>query len=78
MCSEVEAHNFIALVHSFLLNNGKNVLKMKQILWKNWLTIAKNEWIIHVNFVVTAITFSEKETGGITFILPVIYEHYNE
>jgi hypothetical protein len=44
----------------------KSVFKM-MILWKNYLIIAKDVWIIHVNFTVIPITFSEKKTGGITF-----------
>jgi hypothetical protein len=33
---------------------------MTQTLWKNSLT-AKDVWIAHSNFTVTAITFSEKK-----------------
>jgi hypothetical protein len=60
MCSEVEVGNFTTLVH-VSLNAGKSVLKMVQTVWKKSLTTAKEERIIHVNFVVIAITFSEKK-----------------
>jgi hypothetical protein len=71
MCSEVVAGNFTTLVYSVLLNIGKSVLKM-ETLWKNSFIIAKDVQIIHVNFIVIAITFSEKITGGITFLLPLV------
>jgi hypothetical protein len=35
-------------------------VKIADTLWKNSLVIAKGVWTIHANFIVTAITFSEK------------------
>jgi hypothetical protein len=61
MCSEVEAGNF-TLAYSVLLNVGKSVLKMTETLWENSLMTAKDVWIIHVNFIVIAITFTEKKS----------------
>jgi hypothetical protein len=43
MCSEGEARDFTALVYSVLLKVGKSVLKMKNILWENSVTIAIDE-----------------------------------
>jgi hypothetical protein len=80
MRSEDKAGNFVTLVYSILLNTGKNMLEMAQTLWKNCLTTAKDVQIIHVNFIVTAIKFSEVKNGGITFILSLIqftmYNHW--
>jgi hypothetical protein len=61
------------VVYSVLLNTGKSVVKMTETLWKNNLITAKDVRIINLNFIVTAVTFSEKKTGGITFILPLIH-----
>jgi hypothetical protein len=41
--------------------------------WKNSLTITKHVWIINVNFIVIAITYSDKKTGSITFIPALVY-----
>jgi hypothetical protein len=41
MFSEVEARNFTILVYNFLLNVGKNVLKMTETVWENRLITAK-------------------------------------
>jgi hypothetical protein len=72
MCSKVKAVNF-TMVYNILLNAGKSVLKMKKTMWKNSLITAKDVQIIHANFTVTAITFSDKTTGIITFIQPLIF-----
>jgi hypothetical protein len=42
MCFEVEVGNFTTLVYSILLNIGKSVLKIMEILWKNGIIIAKD------------------------------------
>jgi hypothetical protein len=65
-----KAGNFTALVYSVLLNTGKNVLKMTQILWKNSLIIAKDVQITHVNFTVTAIKFSKKNLEALLLYHP--------
>jgi hypothetical protein len=51
------------------------VLKIMKTLWKNTLIIVKAVWIIYVNFIVIAITFSEKKIGSTTFILPLYNWH---
>jgi hypothetical protein len=65
--SEVEAGSFTS-VYSCLLNVGRSVLKMTETLWKNCLTVVKDVFITHENFIFIAIAFSEKEIGGITFV----------
>jgi hypothetical protein len=60
MCSEVQEVNFTTLVYSVLLKVGESVLKMVETSWKNSLIIAKYVWLIHINFIVIAVTFSEK------------------
>jgi hypothetical protein len=60
MCFEAEARNF-TLVYSLLLNVGRSVLKVAENLWKNSLIMAKYILIIRVNFILIAITFSEKK-----------------
>jgi hypothetical protein len=61
MCSEVEAGNFTTLAHSVLHSVGKSLLKVTETLWKNGLIIAKDVWMMHVNFTVTACTYSENK-----------------
>jgi hypothetical protein len=73
MCSKVEGVDFVTMLYSMLLNAGKSELKMMKTLWKNSPIIAKDVWIIYVNFIVIAITFSEKKTGGFTFVLPLVH-----
>jgi hypothetical protein len=70
MCFEDEAGNF-TLVYSVLLKVGKNVWKMTETLLKNSLLIAKGIWIIHVNSIVIAVTFSEKKIEGLNFVPPL-------
>jgi hypothetical protein len=59
ICSKVEAGHFMMLVYSVLLSVGKSVLKIT--LWKSRFIITKDVWIVHVNFIVIAITFFEKK-----------------
>jgi hypothetical protein len=59
VCFKVETGYFTAVVYSVLLSVGKSVLKVTDTLWKSSLIFAKDAWIIHVNFIVIAITFSE-------------------
>jgi hypothetical protein len=68
----VEAGNYTTLVHSVLTNFGKSVLKNTETLWKNSVIIAKMYEIPTPNFIAIAVTFSEKETGGNTFVLPLV------
>jgi hypothetical protein len=56
----VEAGNFTRLEYSVVLNVGKSVLKMAETLWENSLKSPKDVCIMHGNFIVTAVTFSEK------------------
>jgi hypothetical protein len=70
MCFKIKAGYFPTLV--FLLNVGKSMLKMTKTLWKNSLIIAKDKRIIHVNFTVITITFSEEKNGSITFVPALI------
>jgi hypothetical protein len=42
MYFKVKAKNFTELVYSELLNVGRSVLKLKEILWKSCLIIAKD------------------------------------
>jgi hypothetical protein len=72
-CSKVEAGNFTTHAYNVLLNIGKSVLKMMKTLWKNSLTNAKDVGIIHVNFVVIAVTvFEEKNWQHYFFTTPCI------
>jgi hypothetical protein len=41
--SEIKTGNCTTLIHSILLNDGKNVLKMRETFFKNSLIIAKDE-----------------------------------
>jgi hypothetical protein len=43
----------------------------EETLGENILVIAKDIWIIHVNFIVIAVTHPEKNIGGITFVQPL-------
>jgi hypothetical protein len=61
MFSEVKAGYFTTVVYSDLLNIGKSVLTMMDTLWENSLLIAKDVLIIHVNFIIIAVAFSEKK-----------------
>jgi hypothetical protein len=60
MCSKVNAKNF-TMIYSILLNTGKSVLKIKKSLWKNSTTITKDVQTILANFIIIAITLSEKK-----------------
>jgi hypothetical protein len=71
MCSEVKAGNFTTLVYCTLLNVHKKVLRMTETLWKNSLIIAKYARNIHIKFVVTAITFSEKKLEALLSYCPL-------
>jgi hypothetical protein len=57
--------NFTTLLHSVLFNIGKTVLKTAGTLWKNSLIVVKYIRIIRVNFIVTAIPFSEKNLDAL-------------
>jgi hypothetical protein len=61
MCSEVEAGNFATLVYSALIRLGTRVLKIAETVWENNLIIVNGIRIIHVNFIIIAITYSEKK-----------------
>jgi ABC-type phosphate/phosphonate transport system permease subunit len=61
MCSEVGTGEFTALLYSVLLNVGKRALKLTETLWENGCVIAKYVWIVRVNFIVIALTFSENK-----------------
>jgi hypothetical protein len=50
---------------------GKNVLVMKEILWKNKRNFVKDVPKIYVNLIIIVITVSEK-IGGITFLTPLV------
>jgi hypothetical protein len=76
MCPEVEAGNFTTVVQSVLVNVGKTVLKMAETLWKNSFIIAKDVWTKNVNFVVIAITFSEKKR--MLYFIPLVLSFNNE
>jgi hypothetical protein len=69
----VKAGNFTTLVYSILLIIRKSMLKMMETLWKNSLIIGKDVWIIHINFIVIAFTFSEKKIGGFMFVPSIIH-----
>jgi hypothetical protein len=82
MCSELKAGNFTTLVYSILLKVGKSALKMKETLWRNSLILAKDVGIICVNFIATAVTFSQKKLETFTFYCPsyilfIIFAPYN-
>jgi hypothetical protein len=46
---------------------------MMKTLWKNSLMTAEDVRIIHVNFTVTAVTFTEKKNEDITFVPTLIH-----
>jgi hypothetical protein len=77
MCSEVEAGNFTATQYTVLLNVGKSVLKMTENLRKNHLIIAKVISIIAVNFVVIALTCSEKKFEALLLYRPLYKLRWN-
>jgi hypothetical protein len=49
------------------------MLKMMETLWKNSLIIAKDVWIIHINFISIAVTFSEEKLGELLLYHPSYY-----
>jgi hypothetical protein len=66
--------DFTTLVYSVLFSVGKSVLKMMETLLKNSHIIAKDVWIIHINYIDFAVEISKKKkkNGGVTIVLPLV------